>query len=1223
MTEPTLHIHLFGPLELIQGNEPLPLPSSSKTRSLLAYLILHHDQAIPRDRLTGLFWPDRCDSRARRALSHALWQIRSELGDAASRLITEEDTVAFALRPNDWLDVAAFQDKTREYRDAPGETSHLNRAITTYRADFLEACYDDWALLERERLRELYLQTLERLITLYKQRGEYDQALARARRLAAADPLRESVHRELMQLYHLLGRHRAALAQYATLRQFLTEELDVEPAAATTTLYQEIVAALGKAQPPHLPVAAPPPPLLRNLAHLPFVGRAGERARLLDHLQATAHGFGGVMLIEGDAGVGKSRLIEEIAAAAQWRGFQVGMGKADPLTKVASYQLLRDALSPLLTPLRLTQLAQIAPPSALSVLPPLFPTLAQHLPDLPTRAPRQTSEGQERLWEGLGECLTRLSSISPLLLILEDVHGADKASLAALPHLIEHLSTGQACLLLSYRPFEAHQRPIVWETLQTLDHALPLLRLHLAPFERDEAAALVQRALGVSQDDAQAAAFAERLQDKTGGNGLFLVETLKLLLEAGHLEPSSEETSTGGAWRFPAADLTLPTPTSVQALIGERLARLTPDLRATLEQSAVLGEDTEFTVLLHADRSAPSAETLARRLRTLNRRGFLAETETGYRFEHDLTRQVTYQAIDPERQRILHHRAATALETRHPERVESLARHFDRSGEREQALSYTLQAGERAEAVYDYESALAHYRRAERLTENENENENEDEDESENENENDRWDALARQEIVLGILSRREEQAHILHDMLRLAESLDDPLRRARTLYRQGWREVLVGQPSQALSLLEEAAALAQTVGERNLRGTCLVAIARAWWRIGEMTSCQTAVEEAHALFQETNHHPGQIETLNMLGNLHLGMTGNYVQALRYFEALEALAGESDDRYREAAAQGNIGITYTVLGAYARSQQALTASLQVMNQVGDRHWQAIIHHWQAANHRGLGDTVRAREVAQEALQLCRQVGNRNFEIASLELLGLIELDRHAPEQARLHFQEAVTLAQANEQLMDWALNQSHLALTQLYLDHPEEARRLSEQAIATLETLEGHVGRAKEVYFERCQVLGTMEDLEQAYHHLQRMAAQIEDAALRQSFLEESRNRAISTAHCLGRIPPPLQQQTVSLPRADAPTGRPLREEEYVPVTWTVTAPEDGAIPETVARRRRQLLRLLREAAAQEAAPTVAILAATIGVSQRTIKRDLDSLRADGHEVHTRGSRSS
>ncbi|MFL7794726.1 MAG: BTAD domain-containing putative transcriptional regulator [Anaerolineae bacterium] len=287
MGEASLQIRLLGAPELTWNDAPLSVPSSLKVRSLLAYVIFHHDRRIPRDRLAGLFWPERPDATARRALSQALWQMRSSLGPAAGRLTAEREDVVFELRDGDRLDVAEFE----RLADGPDLRS-LTAAVDLYRADFLESIYDDWALLERERLRESFLQVLERLIALHKQRGHYEQALAYAQRLAAADPLREEVHRELMQLYHLMGRSRAALEQFVTLRDLLSKELGVKPTPATNALYQEIVTALEAVDMPHLPIASPPPPLLHNLSHLPFVGRVGERTALLSAVQSTVQGRG-------------------------------------------------------------------------------------------------------------------------------------------------------------------------------------------------------------------------------------------------------------------------------------------------------------------------------------------------------------------------------------------------------------------------------------------------------------------------------------------------------------------------------------------------------------------------------------------------------------------------------------------------------------------------------------------------------------------------------------------------------------------------------------------------------------------------------------------------------------------------------------------------------------------------------------------------------------------
>ncbi|MGD2179405.1 MAG: BTAD domain-containing putative transcriptional regulator [Anaerolineae bacterium] len=291
MGVPNWHIQLFGPLKLVAGdhapepNNPgthqgqtgvdarLSTPASPTAQSLLAYLILYHERAISRERLASVFSPERSAQRARRALSHALWQIRRALGPAGDRIVTKQGTVTFALHPGDQLDVEQLEEVVRpavRSSDISGDSiRRLEDAAALYRADFMSDYYDDWALVKREQLRELYLHALERLIALHKRRSDHKEALNYAQRLAAADPLREAAHRELMRLYHLLGRPRAALEQFEALHDLLAEELGVEPSTATIALRDEVLVTREDVEPPHLPVLAPPPPLLRDLGNRP------------------------------------------------------------------------------------------------------------------------------------------------------------------------------------------------------------------------------------------------------------------------------------------------------------------------------------------------------------------------------------------------------------------------------------------------------------------------------------------------------------------------------------------------------------------------------------------------------------------------------------------------------------------------------------------------------------------------------------------------------------------------------------------------------------------------------------------------------------------------------------------------------------------------------------------------------------------------------------------
>ncbi|OQY17836.1 MAG: hypothetical protein B6I35_13950, partial [Anaerolineaceae bacterium 4572_32.2] len=810
----------------------------------------------------------------------------------------------------------------------------------------------------------------------------------------------------------------------------------------------------------------------------------------------------------------------------------------------------------------------------------------------------------ERLWEGVARCIAGLAQTVPVLILLEDLHWADEASLAALRNLFRWLDDSRLLIVTTYRPAAAWERGPVRDTLEALDRVAHITHIRLKALSADQTAALVQRAL--LRAGKQEATFAIRLWNESGGNPLLIIETLKMLLARGDMAFLPD-----GGWRLPDDDLPLPIAPPIRKLIRERLARLAPALRATLEWVAVLGESAAFDLLAHGSALPPSA--LIAHLAALVQQGFLVEQENVYHFEHNLIWESTYRGIPASQQQTLHRRAGDATEALHPEHIEALAFHFDRGHVAGKAYTYILQAGQQTARVGDYKSALAHYRRALYWA---------------NETSTARWDVLAHLENAHSVLGHRDAQREILNEMLHLAEALQDTVLQARTYYRQGWLEVLAGDPVQALELLDHATKLSRTVGDHDLLGECLMAVARAWWRIGDIASCQTAIETARPILQKVGDLQGETSMLNMLGNLHLGMTGNYALAKACFEENARIAQTTGDTYRAAAAQANTGIALTLMGDYRRSQTALAAAYPVMHRIGDRHWQGIIRHWQGVNYRHLGDLAQAQTAEEEALAICRQVGNRNFEIEALGALGTIALQRHDWTEAASYFQQAIEAARAGRQTMDQAVLQSYLALAHLRLGHGKQARALAEQAVTTLEGLGEEIGHLKEVYFVYYQVVAALEDtatahpyLEQAYRALQTMAKNIDDPDMRHSFLNNvAENKAIVVAYNSGHVPTPLKQRSARLPHIDAPTGRPLRRDEFVEVTWTLAAPEDDEIPDGIARRRHRILRLLREAATQSAAPTVAALADALGVSARTIKRDLTALRTAGHNVQTRGS---
>jgi DNA-binding SARP family transcriptional activator len=450
-----LRVRLLGGLSLAWNQSPLPMSLSHAARSLFAYLVTYRDRPHTRDLLIGVFWPDLPETTARRRLSKALWQIRrilqnDQIPHAPPILVAEGDTLQLSPNLPIWLDVEEFIRCSKQCAGGEaGAIEYCQSCITHYQGEFLAGYHDDWTVLERERLREIFLATLAQLVEKHKSRGEYDHALRYARRLAVEDPWREEAHREAMRLFHLLGQDAEALNQFEVCRHTLAEELGIEPSPETTALADEIATRSELLEPPHLPSAARPmiAPYLERPDQVPLVGRQKELAELLHQVESAVAGNGGLIIIYGEAGVGKSRLLRELALNVQWRGLHMVWGRCYELATPLPYLPLVEALRASLTALNDSDLKLL-----------WRAELSRLLPELAVEAglppPLSPEEEKHRLLEAITRAFIALAERAPHLVLLEDVHWMDPASLEVLYYLLPRLVETRLLFVGTVRPEE-------------------------------------------------------------------------------------------------------------------------------------------------------------------------------------------------------------------------------------------------------------------------------------------------------------------------------------------------------------------------------------------------------------------------------------------------------------------------------------------------------------------------------------------------------------------------------------------------------------------------------------------------------------------------------------------------------------------------------------------------------------------------------------------------
>ena len=259
----SLEIRVFGSLRLQDRETGAIRPLNGKVRDLFSYLLVAREVVHSREQLAGLFWGDRDDEKARHCLNTTLWRLNRLLASAgaSNHLRIGAYTIGFNTVSDCWIDVVEFETRCN-WAEATGNTAPeqqallYSQAVAFYDGDLLTDCYEDWCVIERERLRCLYSRALKWLITYHIARDDYAPAIEYARRALVCDPLYEEVHRQLMQMYLAMGQPTDALRQYRACEEIVRRELAQEPMPETQAFLGQILGLtpnLAASGPPHAP----------------------------------------------------------------------------------------------------------------------------------------------------------------------------------------------------------------------------------------------------------------------------------------------------------------------------------------------------------------------------------------------------------------------------------------------------------------------------------------------------------------------------------------------------------------------------------------------------------------------------------------------------------------------------------------------------------------------------------------------------------------------------------------------------------------------------------------------------------------------------------------------------------------------------------------------------------------------------------------------------------
>jgi DNA-binding SARP family transcriptional activator len=685
---PPLHIRLLGELLLVSGETAVTSVDLPRLQSLLAYLVLHRTGPQSRAHLAYQLWPDSTDAQALTNLRNLVHKLRQALPNIDAFLSADRQTLFWQPGTQDatWaLDVLDFETAIAQ-ADHASEMSTarraLEKAVDVYRGDLLPSCYDEWILPERDRLRQAFLKALERLIGLQEQERDYAAAIGSAQRLLRHDPLHEVTYRQLMRLYVINGDRASALRIYHNCATVLERELATEPSRATREAYEHLMQMKE-------PIAAPEAPRTALLAAAPLVGRQREWAQLQTTWRSTTAGRPHLFILSGEAGIGKTRLAEELLTWAGRQGITTAAARCYAAEGMLAYApvtawLRSDAFQASLTKLTDVWLTEVAR---------FLPNLLEERPDLPRPGPLMESWQRQHLFEALARAI--LLSKQPLLLLLDDAQWCESETLEWLHYLLRFDPRAPLLLIGTVRSEEmTAEHPLV-TLLTSLRRDHLVTEVALEPLNAIETAYLAAHLAGHDLNSTVLAT----LYRETEGNPLFVVETVRVKALA------QRESAQPGTML----------PPTVQAVIASRLSQLSPAAREVGSLAAVIGRAFTFTVLSQA--SGSNQDSVVRGLDELWQRRIIREQGgDAYDFSHDKLREEAYTALSAARRRLLHRQVAEALEKIHANDLDTvggqLAMHYEHAGLLPQAISSYQRAGKVAQQVYAHAEAIAALRRA-------------------------------------------------------------------------------------------------------------------------------------------------------------------------------------------------------------------------------------------------------------------------------------------------------------------------------------------------------------------------------------------------------------------------------------------------------------------------------------------------------------------------------
>jgi DNA-binding SARP family transcriptional activator/Tfp pilus assembly protein PilF len=968
-----LRIFLLGTPH-IEVNNVQVVVDTRKATALLAYLAVTRS-SHSRDSLAALFWPEYDESHARAALRRTVSVLKKAL--QGNWLVIERETISLPSNPLVWADTNELHELIDECRrhGHPEEQVckacllPLSRAAELYRGDFMAGftlrdspTFDDWQLIQSENLRRNLSNILEKLVWIHSSLGEWEKSIANARRWLSLDPLHEEAHRQLMKLYTWSGYRQAAIRQYQECIRILERELGVDPLEETTALYNTIIDNKPLEKPTLLQELATEASAISFerktteisssvLLHspskyiLPMVGRVKEWEKMTQ-VYASVQSSGRLVVLEGEAGIGKTRLAEEFLAHVHSVGGVVLTTRCYEGEANLTYGMIAEALRGALAAEGVHARLEHIPPLWLSEATRLVPELSVLHPGLPDPGSLNEPGAQTRMFEAITQLFLEISrGDQPGVLFVDDMHWADAPSLDLLAYLVRRLPGRPVIVLITLRSEDTYASPSIQRVLADARRAdiithLPLSRLNEANV--DELLKIAR-----SGSEGWSTHLGQDLYKESEGLAFFVVE---------YLAAMPEDISTFTIGELPGGGLDL---------LRSRLSAVSETGWQLLTTAAVIGRSFDFDTLREA--SGRSEDEVAAEMENLVRRGLIKEYAGGegmsgyptYDFTHEKLRSMVYTETSLGRRRILHRRAAEAFAGRGRQTAElnsgHIAHHYEQAGRLDRAADYYRLAGEHASKLFANREAIDYYRKALDLSKK-------------------AQVELDRPRIheAIGDLQTLQGEYQDGLNQYETALQFQEPGIRYRLFHKMGLIHDRMGDWTKAEENYQKALEALPVEDGARRQAQIFADWSLTAHHSGQVERPMELARQALSLAEQAGDKRNLAQVHNLLGVLARNQD-DLEKACEHLEHSLHLAEELGDQGAQAAALNNMALVSSRDGDIKHAIRLTKQALELSVSRGDRHREAALHNNLADLHHADGEPQEAMEHLKKAVSIYTEI----------------------------------------------------------------------------------------------------------------------------------------------------------------------------------------------------------------------------------------------------------